>query len=204
MTLNRQEVARYLGVNGAHLGPELNELIDGCEAELFAAVTPRYLSRRVALSSLPFVSADLSRHLQHCREGFLLAVTLGAACDQLLRRWSVSHMGRAAVGQACAAAWMDDCCDQYCETLEGGLAPGEFLLPPYSPGYGDFSLSYQGDLLHRLDAGRRLGVSLTAGGMLAPEKTITAVVGVSHEKTERCVQKCMRCPKTDCVFRKGT
>lgn len=204
MKLDRQEVARYLGTGAASLSPALEKLIDGCEEELFSAVTPRYLSRRVALSSLPFASADLSRHLQNCQEGFLLAVTLGAACDRLLRRWSVSHMGRAAVGQACAATWMDDCCDQYCETLEGGLAPGEFLLPPYSPGYGDFSLDYQGELLQRLDAGRRLGVSLTAGGMLVPEKTITAVVGISHEKAERCVQKCMRCQKTDCVFRKGT
>lgn len=204
MRLDRREVARYLGCGGVQLGPELEEMIAQCEAELSAVVIPRYLSRRVALAALPYVSGDLSRHLAHCEEGFLLAVTLGADCDRLLRRWSVSHMGRAAVGQACAAAWMDDCCDQYCLTLEGGLAPGECRLPPYSPGYGDFSLAYQGDLLQRLDAGRRLGISLTAGGMLVPEKTVTAVVGISHEKTERCVQRCMRCTKTDCVFRKGT
>ena len=204
MKLNRQEVARYLGAGDASFSPAVEELVGSCEAELFSTVTPRYLSRRVTLATLPFASADLARHLRHCREVFLMAVTLGAACDQLLRRWSVSHMGRAALGQACAAAWMDDCCDQYCAILEGGLAPGEFLLPPYSPGYGDFSLSYQGELLQRLDAGRRLGVSLTAGGMLVPEKTVTAIVGISHEKTERCVQKCMRCQKSDCVFRKGT
>lgn len=203
MRLDRREVARYLGCGGRELGPALAELVDQCEAELFAAVTPRFLSRRVEIQELPFDSRDLARHLRNCREGFLLAVTLGAACDQLLRRWSVTHMGRAAVGQACAAVWMDDCCDEYCMALEGGLASGEVLLPPFSPGYGDFSLSHQGTLLGLLDAGRRLGVSLTAGGMLVPEKTITAVVGISREKTEGCRQKCMGCAKKDCAFRKG-
>ena len=36
-----------------------------------------------------------------------------------------------------------------------------------------------------------------------PEKSITALVGISDRQEESCGQKCMRCKKTDCPFRAG-
>jgi len=44
-------------------------------------------------------------------------------------------------------------------------------------------------------------LSLTQAGMLVPEKSITALVGVSDRPEESCGQKCMRCKKKDCPFR---
>ena len=112
-------------------------------------------------------------------------------------------MAKAAVGQALCAAWLDDLCAAYCATLEQDLAPGEYLTPPYSPGYGDWDLGAQPLVLDLLQAPKRLGLTLTAGGMLVPEKSVTALVGISDRKEEACGQKCMRCTKTDCPFRAG-
>ena len=112
-------------------------------------------------------------------------------------------MAKAAVGQAVCAAWLDDLCAAYCATLEQDLAPGEYLTPPYSPGYGDWDLGAQPLVLDLLQAPKRLGLTLTAGGMLVPEKSVTALVGISDRKEEACRQKCMRCTKTDCPFRAG-
>lgn len=201
MNLDRREIARYLGYGSAPLLPEVAALAAACEEALFGAVAPRILGRRLPLSFLPGESRDLSFHLRHCVEGYLYGVTLGAEADRLLRRWAALDMAKAAVGQACCAVWLDDLCADYCRDLARTLEPGAYLTPPFSPGYGDWSLSVQGDLLTLLDAPRRMGLTLTEGGMLVPEKSVTAVVGISDRPEEACGQKCMRCKKKDCVFR---
>lgn len=203
MNLDPREIARYLGIRGKALDPQGAAWADQCQRELAQAVTPRHLGRRLPLTLFQGQSRDLDHHLRHCREGILYAVTLGPEADRLLRRWSAQSMAKAAVGQAVCAAWLDDLCAAYCATLEQDLAPGEYLTPPFSPGYGDWDLAAQQTVLDRLQAPKRLGLSLTGGGMLVPEKSVTALVGISDRPEEACGQKCMRCRKTDCPFRAG-
>ena len=203
MNLDPREIARYLGIRGKALDPQGAAWADQCQGELAQAVTPRHLGRRLPLTLFQGQSRDLDHHLRHCREGILYAVTLGPEADRLLRRWSAQSMAKAAVGQAVCAAWLDELCAAYCATLEQGLAPGEYLTPPFSPGYGDWDLAAQQTVLDRLQAPKRLGLSLTGGGMLVPEKSVTALVGISDRPEEACGQKCMRCRKTDCPFRAG-
>lgn len=205
MRLEREEIARYLGYGKRALEPEIAALAEQCEEELRALGPPRRLGRRLAISALPFsgASRDLDHHLRHCREVFLTVVTLGAGADRLLRGWAAANMGKAAVGQACVAVLMDEYGDAYLQELEGHLEAGEYLRPAYSPGYGDFSLHWQESLLTLLDARRRLGVTLTQGGMLVPEKTVTAVVGISNLEEERCRSHCHSCTHESCPFRKG-
>lgn len=198
-----REVARYLGIPGGALDGPGGAYAAACWEELRRGTAPRGLHRRVDLAPFRAASRDLDHHLRHCGEGFLYAITLGAAADRLLRRWSAQSMAKAAVGQAVCAAWLDELCAAYCATLEQDLAPGEYLTPPYSPGYGDWDLGAQPLVLDLLQAPKRLGLTLTAGGMLVPEKSVTALVGISDRKEEACGQKCMRCTKPDCPFRAG-
>ena len=50
------------------------------------------------------------------------------------------------------------------------------LTKRYSPGYGDWNISEQQELLRFLSA-ETIGISLLPGGMMIPEKSVTAVVG---------------------------
>ena len=199
--LNRKEIARYLGFGGTALPAEISAYADACRRELDGTVTPRVLGRRLSLALFREASRDLAHHLRHCREGILYAVTLGAEADRLLRRWSAQSMAKAAVGQAVCAVWLDELCADYCQKEQENLGEGAYLTPPFSPGYGDWPLSAQTQVLALLDAPRRLGLTLTAGGMLVPEKSITAIMGISDRREEACGQKCMRCGKKDCPFR---
>lgn len=203
MTFIPQEIGRYLGYGRTPLPPEVEALARACIQELEGMAVPRRLGRRLSLSLFRGQSRDLDTHLRHCEEGFLYAVTLGAEADRLLRRWGAVNMAKAAVGQACCAAWLDELCADYCAQVQKELPKGIFLTAPFSPGYGDWSLEEQGRVLTLLDAPRRLGLTLTAGGMLAPEKSVTALAGLSDRAEEGCGQKCMRCQKTDCPFRAG-
>lgn len=203
MNFDRAELARYLGCGEQKLSPELEALAEECGRELFQ-ISPRHTARRMPCVELPFASGDLARHLIGCEEVFLTAVTLGSEADRLLRLWSAQNMGKAAVGQALMAVYMDACCEALCVELEKGLQGNGFLLPAYSPGYGDFSLHWQARLLSLLDAPRRIGLSLSEGGMLLPEKSVTAVVGITDTPARRCAQHCQDCTVQGCLFRKGS
>lgn len=203
MKLDQKEIARYLGRGAAALPPEVAAQAEACQKELAAAVIPRTIARRLPVDTFTGESRDLAHHLRHCREGFLYAVTLGPAADRLLRRWAAQSMAKAAVGQAVCAAWLDQLCADYCQSLLAQAGEGAYLTSPFSPGYGDWALSVQGRVLDLLEAPKRIGLTLTNGGMLVPEKSITAMVGISDREEESCGQKCMRCKKKDCPFRAG-
>lgn len=203
MKPERREVARYLGYGGASLTPEVEALARACARELTGTAVPRSMGRRLSLAHFTGRSRDLDAHLRHCQEGILYAVTLGAEADRLLRRWAAVNMAKAAVGQACCAVWLDELCAELCGEYSRGLEPGRYLTAPFSPGYGDWPLEEQDRVLTLLDAPRRLGLTLTAGGMLAPEKSVTALVGISDRREEGCTQRCMGCKKKDCPFRAG-
>lgn len=201
MRADRREISRYLGLAGRPLPEELEAFAAACERELEKAARPGSISRRLRVADLPGESLDLARHLRHCTDCVLYAVTLGAETDRLLRRWSAQSMAKAAVGQAVCAVWLDELCAALCAGLAEEAGEGEYLTPPFSPGYGDWALSVQADVLALLSAHKRIGLTLTAGGMLVPEKSVTAVAGLSDRPEESCGQRCMRCKKTDCPFR---
>ena len=55
------------------------------------------------------------------------------------------------------------------------------LRPRFSPGYGDFDLGAQRDILNVLNADKILGIKLGSNLLMTPKKTITAVQGVENE-----------------------
>ena len=150
MNLDSKEIARYLGSRGADLWPEAAALAADCQRELEGTVTPRTLGRRLSLSLFAGQSRDLDHHLRHCTEGILFAVTLGAETDRLLRRWSAQSMAKAAVGQAVCAVWLDQLCADYCDSFLPTLDEGQYLTPAFSPGYGDWDLAAQRQVLELL------------------------------------------------------
>ena len=200
--LSRKEVARYLAYKNHLPDRQVGAIIDACEKELFEELTPRCIGQRFSLNTLSFESKDLKRHLKDAEDAWLCVLTLGTEADLLLRRWSFENMAKAAVGQACCAVMSDQYLDFYMQELQEKSAEGEYLLPPFSPGYGDFSLSFQRRILDLTEAGKRLGVYLTSAGMLVPEKTVTAVIGISTQEEEACRASCIHCGKTDCAFRR--
>ena len=208
--ISRKTIAKYLGYRGQALDGPTDELVTQALAEL-ECVAPRHVLARLPLSlhgdvaqvgNIVFGSKSLSKHLAGCREAVLLAATLGVQADQMIRKASISHMSRAVVLQACAAAKLEGYLNATCAELAQELQKeGLYLTPRFSPGYGDLSLDCQQELLDVLEAGKRIGLSLTAGKMLAPTKSVTAVMGISPERQGACIQTCAHCPNTACPFR---
>ena len=161
-------------------------------------------SSAVTLGGMTVHSHNLARHLEGCRRVVLLAATLGTEADTLIRRFSVQDMEKAVIAQAICAAMIE----AYGDEIESELAQKpEFdgLRPTarFSPGYGDFDIVHQKDILNMLHCSN-IGLTLTDGYMLIPSKSVTAVIGFSPEKcAAEAMGKCERCADTQCTFRKA-
>jgi cobalamin-dependent methionine synthase I len=66
----------------------------------------------------------------------------------------------------------------------------------FSPGYGDFNISFQKQLLDILYADR-IGIYYNEANMMFPQKTVTAIV-----KFAKFNSGCKVCSKEDCNFKK--
>ena len=100
------------------------------------------------------------------------------------------------MAQAVAATIIEGYCDEVQERVETDL----HQRPRFSPGYGDWDLAEQRKIFAILECEKKLGLTLTDGLMMAPSKSVTAVIGLSEE--ESCVwKKCQQCNNINCPYR---
>lgn len=134
-------------------------------------------------STLCLAGRSAASHLEGCSLGLLLCVSLGQGADRALRKAQAEDMALAVVTDALASAMAECACDEAQEEILQESAFSSYCATSrYSPGYGDLGLEYQGDFLKVLDATRRLGVSVSPGGLLLPRKTVTAFLGLKERK----------------------
>ena len=228
----RREVLRYMGMGGAaaqNVDPRILHGIEGALAELRRRTRPRFLRK---ICPLDFVgesgemlsfgglfsvkSRSLQINLRDCSEVVLFAATLGAEADQLISRASRRDISQGLIMEASATALIEDYCDTCQMEIEGEMnRQGKTLRPRFSPGYGDFDISHQKDMVRLLDTPRQIGVTLTEGGMLAPSKSVTAIMGIvswsggesggeNNGSRQRChIHGCEACGKKDCLYRRN-
>ena len=193
--INKQEVYRYLGYRGgARPDEETAKRIDGCIAQIAAAAEPRKAVKRMPLTICPgeedtllfggmrVKSRNLSHHLAGCTEIVVFAATVGIGVDRLIKRASISGMADAAILQAAGAAAVEAVCDQIEEeTCNTAAVDGLKARRRFSPGYGDFALNHQPEVLSMVNAAKLTGITLTDGYLMVPSKSVTAVIGLYNE-----------------------
>jgi len=208
----RREALRYLGCRGAEPDEATAALLDERIQAVEAAADPRWTALEVPLTPLPdgvelgdwsIHSEKLRAHLEGCTAALLFGATLGVGVDRLIARSAAGQVARAAVDQAVAAALIEAVCDDACGQLAEHY-PGRYLRPRFSPGYGDFPLTDQPELVRRLDGPRKIGLTATDTCLLAPIKSVTAVIGLADTPGKCHAGGCATCSKTNCAFRRDT
>ena len=147
-----------------------------------------------------FRSKALARYAGEATELFLFGATLGSRVDSALRRMALTSVAEAGAGQAVAAALIETYCDDCCAKLQKQLPEGKCLKWRFSPGYGDWPLEEQRILFAVLDCAHSIGLTLTESCMMAPVKSVTAVMAITEAAAQKN-HKCLYCNKTDCEFR---
>lgn len=213
MDIRTKEAVRYLGYGRHAIDEPTLELIQDTFRELDQVADARFVYRifeiieenenQLTIGGLRIQSRNLYKNLKNCKQGIVFCATLGTGVDLLLKRYSVSDMSKTVVLQACAAAFLEEYCDRMQKQIEDGLENGLYLRPRFSPGYGDFSILHQKELLQMTDASKKIGLALTEGYMLIPTKSITAVMGISSEARDCTIKGCEMCTKEDCIYRRS-
>ena len=157
MNLDRREIARYMRMGGAAPEGDLLHRVETLAAE--APIVPRSV---------------------WAREGdrVFLCGTIGAAFDDWQRKLSLFSSVDALIAQAIGTAAIERVMDDLEAAIRPTLGEGESLLPRRSPGYGEMPLSLSREILDRLEAPHKIGVTLTDSLLLLPSKSVTAICEV--------------------------
>ena len=205
MDYNRKEALRYLRARPDDETAGI--LVDTVYLKLRNEVQARSVLQKHSITvdeagvtldtGVRFTSRDLARHLKGCDKALLLAATLGSRVDVAIRRLALGSVAEGAAAQAVAAALIESYCDSVqAQADTDGLAQ----RPRFSPGYGDWRLEEQRLLFPVLDCAKRIGLTLTDGLMMAPSKSVTAIIGLSEDVA--CMwNKCMTCGNVNCPYR---
>ena len=175
---------------------QLADQMDEAEKLLLETAEPRWVYRVLDRSQIPVEGISVEKHLEGCAQAAILAVTLGSAVDELIRRSEITNMVLAMVLDTGASVLVEqaaDLAEQEMKTEIAGKLPASFTTSRFSPGYGDYPIRHQREILRLVDAGRRAGITLTAGDMMVPHKSVTAVVGIADHPVQGRLATCEEC-----------
>lgn len=124
-------------------------------------------------------SQDLTTNLNGCKGVLIFAATIGAGIDRLIRRYERVAPAKALMLQGLGAERVESLCDLFNDEVTKTAAEyGLKTHPRYSPGYGDMPLNVQPIVLDMVDAGKRLGITISDSCLMSPSKSVTAIIGI--------------------------
>ncbi len=151
---------------------------------------------------MPLLGEDIGLHLKHCTHAVWMAVTIGTKTEMQLRRIAKDVALSYAV-DAAAGLLAEKLADQLQAFVQEQLQQGEYMTIRYSPGYGDFPIETQRDVVRMLDTQKQMGLTVNSGGILIPRKSITAICGISNQPVKGRLAGCNHCLlREKCKYRK--
>ena len=208
--LSFKQVFRYMGMHAVQENDKLMELVRQTYSSFLKSVHCKgcYVTVPVEIhgNMLDFglfkaESTHLARSLGGCEHAVLFAATLGIEADRQRIRAAANSPAKALVLDAMGSAAIEQFCDELSSEISSHY-PSYRLRPRFSPGYGDLALDVQKQLLSILDAQRRIGVTMTDGGLMVPQKSVTAIMGFAKIGCTRNIPDCENCDETACEFRR--
>lgn len=147
--------------------------------QMLREISPKYIRAlfKVDECPVPLTGECIKRHLQGCEHLLVCAATLGGGFDGTLRRLQLTDMAGAVFLDSLAGEYLERFCDESDAEIIG-QAQEQVQTARFSPGYGDFPLNVNRDIITVLNASIRIGLCTTDDYILTPQKSITGIVGV--------------------------
>jgi len=160
-----EEAASFISLSGSFPRLSINSNNDG----------------KISLTGyLIFFSKKLSVFLRNCKEAVLMGATAGNDIMEAIKeKTSQGDLKSAVIYDATASEMTDAALDWMMDYLNQLMRrEGKILLPRrFSAGYADFDLSNQ-KIIYQMLQMEKIGVKITDGYILLPEKSVTAVGGI--------------------------
>jgi len=131
----------------------------------------------------------LAKHLKGAKRIALFVCTIGSELPSKVNEYAVrGEIARATILDAVGSEAAEALAEKIDELIKAKAKQEGFsAVRRFSPGYGDWTLFDQAKILKILKAGR-LGVRLTKGCIMVPEKSVTACIGLA-QKSPRPIRK---------------
>ncbi|SFT87041.1 Vitamin B12 dependent methionine synthase, activation domain [Selenomonas sp. GACV-9] len=218
LRIDSQETRRYAGLMKAKDFDE-SRIEDACQdARLLAA--PRgiwqvydYDCQKQEIKADPpciIEGSKIGAHLAGCDKVILLAATVGDEIEETVtQRFANGEYSSSVLLDAAATTAVEQIANSIEKAIKTkAAAKGYGMRWRFSPGYGDWPIEQQPELI-RLSHAADIGISLSSAMMLLPRKSITAIIGLYKEdKSKPDAAKaqhhkgCAACEKLDCPARK--
>lgn len=218
--INRDEVLRYLGYRRGktELPPEVARLLDEEIAHAMALLHPRGAWRtypvkcqgdglvRVVGSDVTVTGPKIVRALGEIQSLTTLVVTIGTELeDAVAAYFQQGELARASILDAIGSDAAEEAAEELNRLLDEEAArEGLSLSPRLSPGYGDWDLAVQAELV-RAAGGEEIGVKVTPENILVPRKSISAVIGWRKKTADvggvTPISGCAAC-RANCPYRR--
>ena len=217
ISIDREEVLRYLEYKGQDIDNNLVEIIEECRNIAKDRINPRYTFRVYSIkqkykgiielegTNLILESNDLYEILKDCNECILMTATLGINIEKDIKKYSCTELTKGIIIDSCATTAIEEVCDRVQNEIENNiLKNGQYLTFRYSPGYGDLSIEKNTEILNILNGQKEIGLTITNSGIMIPRKSVIAIIGITDKKVEQDKTSCSTCKnKSKCKFKKG-
>lgn len=213
-SLDKKEALRYLGYGNNEPNEQVKQMLDECEKQITDTAKPAFVYKVFDIewkddgiyipgTTLVFTGKSIREHLEGCEKVILMCATSGQEVDRLIRTTQIRGMAKAVIMDALASVSVEYVCNE-AERLIKDNVKDYYFTWRFSPGYGDLPIEIQANFLNVLDAPKTVGVSVTAGDMLTPTKSVTAIIGLSKEPLKAKTRGCISCNMNKrCKFRAG-
>ena len=157
-------------------------------AQCEGTIMPRCVWRRcsidriddgcVVLQTGPTLLGTLpARYLSDCSEAILVLATVGGGVDRMIAAQSVRSLTDSLLADAAGSAAVEALLDAFCDEM----AKTDSIKPRISPGYGDFLIENQLQILRYLDGTKNLGICLNDSLLMTPVKSVSALIGIRKD-----------------------
>ena len=181
--LNRSEALRYMGAKALNPDKMTSDIMDEVESELLKVCRPVYTFTEIPKDSPALGGNDIKEVVAESEKVLLIAATLGIYVEKLLRKTQITDMAKAVVVDAMASVAIEQFMDKIEDELKERYK-GLYFTNRFSPGYGDYPLEKQREVVKILNTEKKLGLSLSDSLLLNPTKSVTAVIGLNKNEVK--------------------
>ena len=137
----------------------------------------------IKFADVSIQSKDLSKNLSNCESVIIFAITIGSGADVLIKKYSKINPALAAILQATGSMLVESYAEKFNALIKNEANQNGYKTHPrFSPGYGDLSLKTQSIFFRLLNCTQKIGLTLMDSFIMAPEKSITAFIGLEKAK----------------------
>jgi len=214
--IDRQQVLRNIGYNAdSELSTRIESLINEYVEHAHQLIEPSYSciirdikwvwgSSVCIEGSIIFESEVIAQLLAHCKKVAVFLMTIGKHLEETVCRLAKDELILQATVLDTIGSVAAESVANFVQGRVGEIASDQGLVisPRFSPGYCDWDIGQQKEVFWAVN-GDSVGIRLTEGCLMIPQKSISGIIGIGPSNGEvENYNPCKICSKHDCQGRR--